>query len=325
MTDPIRRPPYDPDVATALDALRADGLPAPLVAGLIAQRRQPPDVTARELDDFDVHRRDLTVPGHENAAVQLSVFTRPGHTGRGPGIFFIHGGGMVMGNRFAGMAQVLPWVLEHGAVATSVEYRLAPEHPDPYPVEDCYAALCWVAEHAGPLGIDPGNMVVVGISAGGGLAAGTALLARDRGGPALRGQMLICPMLDDRDHTVSARQFDGVGLWDRGSNRTGWAALLGERCGTTAVSPYAAPARAADLSGLPPAFIDAGSAEVFRDEDVAYARRIWEQGGVAELHIWPGGTHAWDELTPHSHLARQAVDTRDNWIRRTLSAPSVAS
>ncbi len=140
----------------------------------------------------------------------------------------------------------------------TVEYRLAPEFPDPYPREDMYAALEWTASHADALGIRPDRLVVAGASAGGGLAAGMALAARDRGGPPLVGQVLDYPMLDDRGITTSMHQFDGVGVWDRVSNQTGWRALLGDTYGTEAVSPYAAPSRAGDLRGLPPAFIDVG-------------------------------------------------------------------
>ncbi|WP_370591495.1 alpha/beta hydrolase fold domain-containing protein [Saccharopolyspora montiporae] len=203
-------------------------------------------------------------------------------------------------------------------MAVTVEYRLAPEFPDPYPVEDCYAGLQWTAEHAAELGIDADNLIIAGASAGGGLAAGTALLARDRNGPALAGQVLICPMLDDRDWTVSTAQYENVGLWGRESNRTGWDALLGDRRGTDEVSVYAAPARATDLSGLPPAFIDCGSAELFRDEDVAYATALWHSGVQAELHVWPGGYHGFDMLAPNSGIARAAIDARKGWVGRTL-------
>ena len=156
-----------------------------------------------------------------------------------------------MGSRFAGISRPT-WVERFDAVCVTVDYRLAPEHPDPGPVEDRYATLVWTVQHAAELGIDPERLVVTGPSAGGGLAAGVALLARDRGGPALLGQMLVSPMLDDRNETVSAHQIDGVGVWDRGSNDMGWNALLGDRRGTDAVSVYAAPARATDLAGLPP-------------------------------------------------------------------------
>src|SRR5262249_2847776 len=154
-----------------------------------------------------------------------------------------------------GPGQIMSWITEHDAVLVTAEYRLAPEFPDPYPVEDCYCGLVWTAEHAAELGIDANRLLIAGASAGGGLSAGTALMARDRNGPQLIGQALLCPMLDDRDQTVSTRQYEDVGTWVRPSNRTGWQALLGDRRGTADVSIYAAPARATDLSGLPPAYI----------------------------------------------------------------------
>jgi acetyl esterase/lipase len=185
-------------------------------------------------------------------------------------------------------------------------------------VEDCYAGLVWTAGHAEELGFDPERLIIAGASAGGGLAAGVALMARDRGGPALAGQVLICPMLDDRNETVSSYQIDGFGLWDRTSNDTGWDALLGDRRKTPEVSVYAAPARATDLSGLPPAFIDAATAEVFRDEVVAYASAIWAVGGVAELHVWAGGFHGFDMIVPQAALSIQARDVRTRWVQRIL-------
>jgi acetyl esterase/lipase len=158
-----------------------------------------------------------------------------------------------------------------------------------------------------------------GVSAGGGLSAAVALLARDRGGPALAGQLLVCPMLDDRNDSPSSRQMAGLGVWDRVANDVGWTALLGEARGGPDVSPYAAPARATDLSGLPPAFIDVGSAETFRDEDVAYASRIWQAGGSAELHVWPGGSHGFAGMVPGAAISRAAVAAQRNWLARLLA------
>jgi len=204
-------------------------------------------------------------------------------------------------------------------VVVSVEYRLAPETPHPGPIDDCYAGLLWTAAHADELGFDPDRMIVAGGSAGGGLAAALALRARDQSGPALLGQMLIYPMLDDRNDTPSAHQMAGLGGWDHSANEFGWTALLGERRGAPDVSPYAAPARADDLSGLPPAFIDVGSAETFRDEDVAYASRIWQAGGRAELHVWPGGFHGFDGIAPHAAVSQAAVAARADWLARLLA------
>ena len=145
-------------------------------------------------------------------------------------------------------------------------------------------------------------------------------MARDKGGPALAAQVLIYPMLDDRNETVSSQQINGIGVWDRGSNDMGWDAYLGDRRKTDQVSIYAAPSRATDLTNLPPAFIDVGTAEVFRDEDVAYASAIWAQGGVAELHVWPGGFHAFDQMAPQAALSIAMTQTRTAWVRRILGA-----
>jgi len=234
------------------------------------------------------------------------------------GIYNVHGGGMIFGTPLSAIGRVAGWIEQHDAVVVSVEYRLAPEFPDPYPVEDTYAGLAWTAENAAELGIDPSHLIMVGGSAGGGLAVGAALLARDRTGPVLAGQLLISPMLDDRDETLSTRQIDGVGVWDRPSNVVGWTALLGERKGTDDVSIYAAPGRATDLSGLPPTYIDCGTAEVFRDEDIAFAERIWAAGGDAELHVWAGGFHGFDTV-PHPRVSQAARAARDTWVNRILN------
>ncbi|WP_223587412.1 alpha/beta hydrolase [Microbacterium sp. OVT16B] len=323
MTDTIARPPFDPELEAAL-LLAGGEIPTTLTLEMIPFMRESivsgEDLMADLLASRGFVSRDVTIAGHGGDEIVVSVVQKQGRTGVGPGIFHTHGGGMIIGNRWLGVDGFLDWAERFNGVIVTVEYRLAPEFPDPYPVEDCYAGLRWTAEHADELGIDPRRIVIAGGSAGGGLAAGAALLARDRRGPALLGQMLLYPMLDDRDETVSTRQIDGVGLWDRGSNVLGWTALLGDRKGTAEVSIYAAPARAADLAGLPPAFIDCGSAEVFRDEDVAYATRLWEAGVQAELHVWAGGFHAFEAFAPQSAVAQAMLAARDNWMNRLLGA-----
>lgn len=213
----------------------------------------------------------------------------------------------------------LAWARELDAVVVSVEYRLAPEHPYPAQIEDVYSGLVWTAEHAGELGADPERIVVAGSSAGGGLCAAPALLTRDRKGPRMLGQLLMCPMLDDRNDTPSAHQMAGLGIWDSQANETGWTALLGARRGGPDVPEHAAPARATDLTGLPPAFLDVGSAETFRDEVVTYASRIWQAGGVAELHVWPGGFHGFDGFAPQAALSHAARAAQLRWLRRLLA------
>lgn len=234
-------------------------------------------------------------------------------------MLFIHSGGLMFGDRFSGIDLILDWIEKLGVVIVTMDYRLAPEHRDPYAREDVWATLEWMNHNSERLGIRRDRMIVVGASAGGGLAAGLALAARDRGAPLLRGQVLDYPMLDDRGVTASTKQFDGIGVWDRISNETGWRALLGDAVGGPDVSPYAAPARATDLSGLPPAFIDVGAAEIFRDEAIDYANAIWRAGGDAELHVWSGGFHAFDLFASHTSLARGMIRARDAWVEKHLA------
>lgn len=319
------RPPFDPEIRSQIGfALDADA--TPIGPETIAALRSAP-APEQELISAGVRRSDVRLTGWDDVALAASVLEMPavgGETSSArPGIVFFHPGGMVAGNRWSGVPELLDLVQRFNAVIVTVDYKLAPENPHPAPVEDCYAALQWTAEHIAELGIDPDRLLVAGASAGGGLAAAVALLARDRGGPALCGQLLICPMLDDRAATVSSAQFERIGVWNGQDNRFGWDALLGPHRGAAEVSPYAAPARATDLSGLPPAFIDCGSAEVFRDEDVTYASRIWASGGDAELHVWPGGFHGFDSAVPEAALSRRAREARVGWLARILAQNTV--
>ncbi|NAZ76585.1 alpha/beta hydrolase fold domain-containing protein [Kineococcus sp. T13] len=330
--------PFDPEAAAALAAM--GGFP-PITPDLIPVLRQglpgqepPTDADLTRDGAFEVEER--TVPGPAGAPEVRLLTCRPTRAGSPAGttssapagdsrtasgaVYWIHGGGMIVGDNRGGVDEALDWAQELGLAVISVDYRLAPETPHPGPVEDCYAGLVWSAEHAGELGIDPQRIVVAGASAGGGLAAAVALMARDRRGPALAGQLLIYPMIDDRNDSPSAVQMADSGTWGRTANDTGWNALLGSARGSADVSAYAAPARASDLSGLPPAFIDVASAENFRDEDVAYASRIWQAGGIAELHVWPGGFHGFDVFAPHAGISREARAARLRWLHRLLEA-----
>jgi acetyl esterase/lipase len=319
-------PPFDPELLPAITAMAQTAGPPFTLEMIPAIRRAPARYPVPTVEDmrrggaFEVTER--LVPGPAGAPDVSLLICRPaGVTAPVPCLYFIHGGGMIIGNnRSGGAAGALEHAQSLGAAVVSVEYRLAPETPHPGPVEDCYAGLTWTAAHAGDLGVDPERLIVGGASAGGGLAAAVALLARDRGGPRVRGQMLLCPMLDDRNDTPSSYQMTGLGIWDRGANEVGWTALLGDARGGPDVSPYAAPARAADLSGLPPAFVDVGSAETFRDEDVAYATRIWQAGGDAELHVWPGGFHGFSGAVPDAAISRAATAAQLTWLRRLLAA-----
>ncbi|OZE89168.1 lipase [Rhodococcus sp. 15-2388-1-1a] len=316
----LPRPEIDAELRAGL-AIVGGVFPPTITPDLIAFMRRSyaspplPDILQGHLVDHLEH----VVRGHLGDEIVVSVFRSPRHGGPRPVILYAHSGGLMFGDRFNALALNLDWVERLGAVLVSPEYRLAPEFPDPYAREDLFSTLRWIVDNASPLGVDTSRIMVAGASAGGGLAAGLALAARDRGGPRLCGQLLIYPMLDDRGTAVSTKQFDAVGVWDRVSNETGWRAVLGEQYRTDDVSPYIAPARATDLAGLPPAYIDVGSAEIFRDEAVDYATSLWHAGTDAELHVWNGGFHAFDIFAPHTTLAQGMIRTRNAWVENRLA------
>lgn len=222
----------------------------------------------------------------------------PGTRGR-PALLHIHGGGMVIGSARSmqqapsGMAAAL------GIPVASVEYRLAPEHPFPAPQQDCYAALKWLAASADELGIDAARIGITGESAGGGLAAATALMARDHGGPALAAQFLTYPMLDHRTGSHDCpygNPITGEFVWTRLHNQFGWEALRGDYAADDARKGWFSPSLAEDLAGLPPTWIGTGSLDLFLDEDLNYALRLVKAGVPVELHSYPGAIHAFNAM-----------------------------
>jgi acetyl esterase/lipase len=313
----------DPELQPVLEAFA--GVALDFTAGGLQQMRD----TVRTMLDSVPSRRpasvlveDIRVPGPAgDPDVVLRVYRPGAMSASAPVLYWMHGGGMVMGSFDMDDALLVGAVEQMGLAAVSVDYRLAPEHPDPAPVEDCYAGLVWTAANAADYGLDPQRIAVGGVSAGGGLAAGTALLARDRGGPPLRFQLLLEPMLDDRAITNSSTAYEGSVVWDRNDNRFGWTSLLGTRVGTEDVSAYAAPARATDLAGLPPAWVDVGEVETFRDESINYAQNLLTAGVSTELHVYPGAFHGFDLIAPDSVVAREAWRLRWAALARALGLP----
>lgn len=257
----------------------------------------------------DVH---FDGPGGEVAA---RVYRPVDATGPLPGLIYIHGGGMVMGDLDAEHLTPIMFSDELGIVVVSLDYRKAPEYPYPAGPEDCYAGTQWVFEHAGELGMDPTNIGIYGGSAGGGLVMAVALMSRDRGGPRLAYMMPIYPMLDDRNCTASALEITDVGMWDLGASMEAWAWYLD---GQEADS-YAAPARADDLSGLPPAYMDVGELDMFRDEDVDMALRLNRAGVPCELHVYPGAYHASEFFAPAAALSKRIIANRIDALRRFIA------
>ena len=300
----------DPEVAAALEefplfALSSESLAAVRAAGL----GRPGDLSDA------VTRIDHLVPG--DPPVTVRVHRPVGVVGALPCVFSMHGGGYVLGSYEMDDLLFDRWCPDLGLVGVSVEYRLAPETPYPGPLDDCYLGLRWTLEHADELGVDPTRIGVHGISAGGGLAAALALLARDRGEVPLAFQLLDCPMLDDRQMTPSSR-LDGLAVWSRESNEFGWRAYLGERYGTDDVPYTAAPARATDLTGLPPGFISVGAIDGFRDEDIDYALRLNQAHVPTELHVYPGAPHGYHIAASSALSARGRRDATD-WLARRIT------
>ena len=276
----------------------------------VGARRMFAEIAAAPVPDspgMDVE--DRTVPGEPGVPVRIY---RP-HQAQGA-IIWLHGGGWVVGD----LDTEHPWATRladgSGAVVISVGYRLAPEHPFPAAFDDAYAVLTWTAEHAAELGIDPDRIAVGGHSAGGGLAAGVALRARDQQGPPIRFQLLNQPGLDDRMETWSARNFTDTPWWDRERLTAAWGHYLGD----TPASPYAAPARAEDLSGLPPAYIATAEFCPNRDEDILYALRLLQAGVSVELHQWAGTFHG-SQAIVSAEVSQRQIAELGGAVRRALA------
>jgi acetyl esterase/lipase len=275
-------------------------LPIIRAAERLMWRRRPPS-------DIEV----LTLP----SGVGVRLFRPVDATGPTPALLWIHGGGYVIGKAAQDDVVCRRYAREFGATVASVDYRLAPEHPYPAPLEDCYSALQWLVRLPS---VDPARVAIGGASAGGGLAAALALLTRDRGEIDLAAQLLVYPMLDDR--TVDRRDLDNPGhrLWNQSSNKFGWSSYLGD-----ADREVAVPARREDLSGLPPAWLGVGTFDLFHDEDLAYAERLKAAGVPCEVEVVPGAFHGFDGIVPKADVSQSFFNSQQAVLRRAF-APAAA-
>ena len=286
----------------------------------IKERRNTVDSLLRmmiaELPPIEnVVMEDRNIPGPDGSPeVGVRIYKPVDVSGNLPGMFFIHGGGMIMGSIEGENLKAAMLCETIQAVVVSVEYRLAPENPHPAPVQDCYEALVWMSKNATELGFDPDRLAIVGGSAGGGLAIATALMARDQKFPKLCFQMANYPMIDDRNETPSSKEITDVGIWDREANLEAWDWYLGGK----PADEYAAPARAKNLSDLPPTFIDVGEIDLFRDEDIEFATRLLQAGVTTELHVYPGAYHASEAFAPDAELSKQIWAKRIEALKRAL-------
>ncbi|MFD8547909.1 alpha/beta hydrolase [Streptomyces sp. NPDC059649] len=297
-----RLPPRPADPYADIEAVRSGfrQLMAPLMPA------HDPRVTVRE----------LTVQGPDGNPLDVQVLRPAGAEGVLPGVLYLHGGGFAYGELDGPSPMARHACVAAGAVVVNVHYRLAPEHRYPAGVEDCYATLEWMTASADELGIDPDRIAVTGASAGGNLSAAVCLMARDRQGPRIAFQCLLIPCLDDRDRTASRRRIEDRRIINGPGIAHTWDVYLGPDRGPDTPA-YAAPGRATDLTGLPPAYVLTCGLDPLRDEGLEYARRLTEADVPVEVKDVPGAWHFFEAYAPESGLARR---TTDHWLTALRTA-----
>ncbi len=292
-----------------------DNLPAARAASkqmMAAMKNQMPVIPG-------VITEDRIIPGPKGAPdVTVRIYRPEKQTGLLPALLWIHGGGYMLGEIDQEDFSAKQFTLAGNCVVVSVEYRLAPENPYPAPLEDCYAALKWLAAHTDELKVDRSRIAIGGASAGGGLAAGLALLARDRAEVEIMFQLLIYPMINDCNVTPASDTLPDTLFWTRENNLIGWRSYLGSKPGGKGISYYAAAFRTTKLEGLPPAYITVGDIDLFAQEDVEYARRLIAAGVPTELHVYPGGCHAFDMLIPGADISKRFTSDIHRALKRAL-------
>lgn len=307
--------PLDPEIATVLEAQAQAAAQAGIVLpppgdalGLRALVDPTMSRTFEALPDAPtVTTKPVTITSSDGANIELRWYL-PADAGAGAAIVYVHGGGMICGGVDIYDRLMRYYVEVTGVPFLAVDYRLAPEHQGSTATDDCFAALEWLHEHADDWGVDPRRIALMGDSAGGGIAAGTAIRARERGISIAR-QILIYPMLDDRTTTPDPL-LAPTATWTHENNRTGWSALLGDKVGSATVPPIIAPGRLTEFGGLPPAYIEVGELDIFRDECIAFATGLMLAGVSCELHVYPGAPHGYDLLNLEASLSRRAFDDR---------------
>ncbi|KAB8268423.1 Alpha/Beta hydrolase protein [Aspergillus minisclerotigenes] len=320
MSSQIPRPALNPELAHMHQALPKIGMSTKeeleSYRQFLGSSFSLEDAIRGREDMLSYEERDIPGPA---GPMRATIFRPKNQTRRTediPGVLCMHGGGLVSGNRFVGVIGMLDWVEPLGAILVTAEYRLAPEHPQPAALEDSYAALQWMSNHSTELGFNPHKLVVCGGSAGGNLAAGVTILARDRSGPEICAQVLMYPLLDDSNQGHSVQQFGDLAPWTGSNTIDALRYALGENHEHADI--YTVPSRATNLHSLPPTFIDVGEADAFRDEDVSYAANLWKSGVSTELHVWPGCWHGFDAFVPDAPISLQAGAVRLTWLKKVL-------
>jgi acetyl esterase/lipase len=310
----------DPELLESLRRSGPIGQPGPPIGDVESRRNNltagMAAVAASREPVQGVDRTDVSIAAADGAELGLSWYQHATRDAPGSAVLYVHGGAFIVPLLPVYDGMMRTYTNRTGVPMLLVDYRVAPEHPHPTPAEDCYTALCWLANNASELGVESNRIAVMGESAGGGLAAAVALMARDRGGPALALQVLIYAMLDDRTVGPGPELPPEYLVFSYDDNRTGWDALLGAAYHGNDVPPYAAPARSTDLSGLPDAYIDVGDLDILRDENIDYARRLMAAGIPTELHVMAGLPHGFDMVAPDATATQRVIANR---LRRLTS------
>lgn len=272
----------------------------------LMQARMIPPVSTPKSERVRISDRYIDGAGGQDMLVRVyEPINRDGEVL--PALLWSHGGGYILGHPDVDDRVCQSFVEAAGCVVFSPDYRLAPEHPFPAGIEDCYTALVWIAENAAELQIDSNRIAIGGPSAGGGLTAALALLARDRRGPAICFQMPLYPMIDDRNTTPSSHEITHPAVWNRANNLAAWKMYLGEHANDE-ISPYAAPSRAQSLAGLPPTYTCVGQLDPFRDETIEYVARLAQDGVDVEFQLYPGGYHGFEYTVTDAEISHRAKD-----------------
>ncbi len=282
------------------------------LARLFMKLLQKPEIPS------DIRLTQIQIDAKDGYRLPIRIYKSTSIEKNLPVMIWIHGGGFVFGSADMNDAYLFNLVRELGIMIVSVDYRLAPKYPFPTPLEDCYAALEWVFDHAGESGIDSTRIAVGGASAGGGLATCLAQLACDRAKIAPAFQLLVYPMLDDRTAFKKEIQYESILTWSNTSNYFGWKSYLGETFGSENVLPYSVATKRENLAGLPPAWIGIGTLDLFYEENIAYAERLKRSGVDCELVVLPGAFHGFDTMHPEIPITRSFLQSQIDALRKNL-------
>ncbi|MCY9663454.1 alpha/beta hydrolase [Paenibacillus alginolyticus] len=300
-----------PEIRESLTSLPLFRLPDDL-----AIVRQSPLPQALKSEIVRIIDRKITGAGNQEMLIKIFEPVQRDETNL-PVLLWIHGGGYVLGHPNGEQSLCESFVKAADCIVISPDYRLAPEHPFPAAIEDCYAALKWIISAAEEWNIDLSRIAIGGGSAGGGLTAALALMARDKGGPPICFQMPLYPMIDDRNVTPSSHEITDPAVWNRANNLAAWKMYLGEHADGD-ISPYAAPIRAKDLTGLPPTYTCVGQLDPFRDETIEYVARLAQAGVDVEFHLYPGCYHAFEHVVPEAEVSQRTRNGYANALARAF-------